>query len=257
MTSSEEHHQDQPPSQQQHEQQQQQQQQQEHIDALLQRYLTLLDEYTSLRTELSRLQTGMFQDLARANFAAERGMRYGADHYDERMRALRTLRVDMPAEAAAADFAVEAAGDLRAEGEAERDGKEGEGAADEQEGEGAERVDDGGETEKERQQQQKQQQQRKSEAQPGVRDPLRWFGLLTPPALRSAQARSVEAVERVIPRLASVDTEMAVVEIEVRRARKKRAKALAAVAGKKREEADTGERKGVATRGMTVEGQAA
>ncbi len=70
------------------------------MNELLQRYLTLLDEYTSLRTELSRLQTGVYQDLARANFAAERGMRYGADYYDERMQALRTLRVDVPTEAA-------------------------------------------------------------------------------------------------------------------------------------------------------------
>ncbi|KAL3953525.1 hypothetical protein PCL_04288 [Purpureocillium lilacinum] len=219
------------------EENEQQLQQQHHIDALLQRYLTLLDEYTSLRTELSRLQTGVYQDLARANFAAERGMRYGADYYDERMQALRTLRVDVPTEAA--HFAVEAVGDLRGGEEAKVDGKEE--SAVEQEGQDVKHEDDGDEEEKEKE----------SEAPPRVKDPLRWFGILTPQALRSAQARSVEAVERVIPRLASVDAEMAAVEIEVRRARKKRAKALAMI-GKRNGEADAGDQKSVATGGMAT-----
>jgi hypothetical protein len=56
------------------------------------------------------------------------------------------------------------------------------------------------------------------------KDPLRWFGLLTPMPLRKAQTQSIRAVEHVIPRLASVSAEMAEVEIEVRRARKRRAK---------------------------------
>ena len=63
------------------------------IDTLLERYLTLLDEYMALRAELSRLQTACFQHLARANFAAERGVRYGADFYDQRMRAVRTVAI--------------------------------------------------------------------------------------------------------------------------------------------------------------------
>ena len=50
---------------------------QSHIDTLLERYLGLIDEYSQLREDLSRLQRGMFQDIARANFSAERGVRYG------------------------------------------------------------------------------------------------------------------------------------------------------------------------------------
>lgn len=63
------------------------------------------------------------------------------------------------------------------------------------------------------------------------KDPLRWFGLLTPQPLRTAQASSVEAVSTVIPRLVTLNQEMSQLEIEVRRARKKRSKAEAA-AGK-------------------------
>ncbi|KAL2155964.1 hypothetical protein VTH82DRAFT_707 [Thermothelomyces myriococcoides] len=65
------------------------------IDGLLERYLALLDEYAALRARLSDLQAAVFRDLARANFAsADRGVRYyGSDYYDERMQALRRVRV--------------------------------------------------------------------------------------------------------------------------------------------------------------------
>lgn len=66
---------------------------QDHIDNLLERYLHLLHEYTTLRDELTALQTDMYQNIARANFAAERGLRYGRDHYDDRMRASRRLAI--------------------------------------------------------------------------------------------------------------------------------------------------------------------
>ncbi|KAI0408792.1 hypothetical protein F4802DRAFT_594194 [Xylaria palmicola] len=66
---------------------------QDHIDALLERYLHLLHEYTSLREELTALQTGIYQNIARANFAAERGLRFGRDYYDDRMQASRRLAV--------------------------------------------------------------------------------------------------------------------------------------------------------------------
>jgi hypothetical protein len=56
-------------------------------------------------------------------------------------------------------------------------------------------------------------------------DPLRWFGILTPLPLRQAQSHAIQAVEDIIPRLATLSAEMARVELEVRRARKRRAKA--------------------------------
>lgn len=161
----------------------------DNIDTLLQRYLVLLDEYSTLRTELSHLQKLIFQDLARANFSAERGLRYGQDQYDERMQA--TRRVAISGEKAPTF-------NISTYEEPE------EPVSDEAEAE------DGAEREKP---------VKKS------KDPLRWFGVLTPQALRSAQASSVKAVQDIIPRLVSVNAEMMEVEIEVRRARKKRAKA--------------------------------
>lgn len=184
----------------------------ETIDALLERYLALLDEYTTLRARLSQLQTGMFQHLARANFSAERGMRYGPDFYDERMQALR--QVSISTEGGLPIFTVSHSS--RARGDDDDDDPSSHQnppsdpppPAEEEAAAAAE-----------------------SEAGPkkqNARDPLRWFGVLTPLSLRQTQACAAEAVEQVVPRLASLSAEMQDLEIQVRRARKKRAKERAA-----------------------------
>lgn len=54
-----------------------------------------------------------------------------------------------------------------------------------------------------------------------LHDPLKWFGVLVPPSLRSSQAQFKSAVIDAMPALVNVDTEMKEVEIEIRRARKK------------------------------------
>ena len=63
-----------------------------------------------------------------------------------------------------------------------------------------------------------------AESHHGILDPLKWFGVLSPPALRSSQQSFKLAVHKSIPQLASIVNEMKLVEIEVRRARKKLAK---------------------------------
>lgn len=171
------------------------------IDALLERYLALLDEYTTLRGELSRLQGATFQSLARANFAAERGVRFGQDHYDARMQAgrrvvLRNAEANVTVEVVKVD----------AEPVPEPETSESEEKA--------------------------QEEKRAAQKKPNSKDPIRWFGLLTPLALRQTQVSAIDTVERVIPRLVTVDAEMRQLEIEVRRARKKRAKTEAAAAKK-------------------------
>ena len=184
---------------------------QDHVDALLERYLSLLDEYTRLRTRLSALQSDVFHGIARANFAGERGLRYGRDQYDERMQASRLLRIaardgdDKENGQGLLEFTV--AGRVE-EKEEERD----------TDGGGQQTATDENKEPKE------------ETKKPTVKtdDPLRWFGILAPMPLRNAQTQSIEAVEQVIPRIATVSAEMFNLEIEVRRARKKRAKAEAA-----------------------------
>lgn len=53
-----------------------------------------------------------------------------------------------------------------------------------------------------------------------VRDPIRWFGILVPQALRSAQASFIQAVEGPIPELATVARELRGLEVEIGRVRK-------------------------------------
>jgi hypothetical protein len=59
------------------------------------------------------------------------------------------------------------------------------------------------------------------------KDPMRMFGILVPQALRLAQGEAVKFVEKLVPRIVSVDMELKNVEIEIRRKRKYKAKAEA------------------------------
>ncbi|KAI0851083.1 hypothetical protein F5Y00DRAFT_26497 [Daldinia vernicosa] len=199
----------------------------DHIDKLLERYLHLLHQYTTLREQLSSLQTGIYQNIARANFAAERGMRFGQDYYDERMRASRKVAITLGGDQDIPAFAVTAGSaeaGLLAPSEKGATTDDGTKEASKEEREKEE--------EKEEEAREFQEEKRK--------DPLRWFGLLTPMPLRQAQAQSIEAVEQVIPKLVSVNAQMAQVEIEVRRARKKRAKAEAAAVKQEQEVSGAG-----------------
>lgn len=192
------------------------------IDVLLERYLVLLDEYTTLRAELSRLQTATFHNLARANFAAERGVRFGQDYYDERMQAGRRVVGevrDVEEGINKVTWGVVKATEPEPVSDTPKSEKNtGEGEVEAE----AENGDDESREEKPKPEAKK----------PSSKDPIRWFGLLTPLALRQTQASAIDTVERVIPRLVTVDAEMRQVEIEVRRARKRRAKAEAAAAAK-------------------------
>ncbi|KAI0480574.1 hypothetical protein GGR56DRAFT_687766 [Xylariaceae sp. FL0804] len=265
----------------------------DHIDRLLERYLHLLHDYTSLREQLSALQTDMYQSIARANFAAERGLRFGQDYYDDRMQA--SARVAIAVVAPVPDpqqpqhiddvpvFTVRGARstsessdgrdrkpvpDAGAGTAGEPDAATATAAAAAEEGDdddapGAAAQEDAGTaatittTSAHEPKDDDKTAAAVAAGQaplalagpgpgPGDGDPLRWFGLLAAgsPALRRAQAAGAGAVGRVVPRLASVAAEMARVEIEVRRARKRRAKAGHARRERERDARDAREERG-------------
>ncbi|RDW65302.1 hypothetical protein BP5796_09994 [Coleophoma crateriformis] len=188
------------------------------IDGLLARYLHLLDVYTQLKQDLSTLQASVgrsqrrrciatsrtnlvvqvHQHLARANFSAERGIRYGQDLYDERMQASRLCSITPTA--SAVDFAVcqPPRGPQTEANPADIDGD--------------------------------------APLPNRKKDPIRMFGILTPQSLRVAQSDAIKAVEDIIPKLLSTDAEMKEVEIKIRRGRKRKAKAEAAEAKQTMEE---------------------
>ncbi|KAK8114905.1 hypothetical protein PG999_006974 [Apiospora kogelbergensis] len=214
------------------------------VDHLLEQYLHLLHEYTRLRAELNKLQAGIYQNLARANFAAERGLRYGQDQYDDRMRASRRVVVaPLPSLSVCPTFEV-----VKVDADVDA-GTETAAVVSKSEA-GTRLVQDTNREQKEEEEDEvkedetepiassaKEMKEPKSEptTMKKNKDPLRWFGLITPMPLRQAQAQSVQAVEDIVPKLVSINAEMTQVEIEVRRARKKRAKAEAAA--KKSEDA--------------------
>jgi hypothetical protein len=193
------------------------------IDGLLERYLDLLHEYTELRTRLGELSGALYQTLARANFTAERGVRYGQDFYDGRMQSSRHVAVESVTEGEDSwlRYKVVSALESQDDEEDQRNGDD--------EDDGDERTKGDAEKEQKKDDDDEVDIDRKAAGKSKrSADPLRWFGILTPMPLRQAQGRAIEAVEQIIPRLVSVDAEMKALEIQVRRARKRRAKAEAA-----------------------------
>jgi hypothetical protein len=238
----------------------------ETIDALLEHYLSLLDQYTNLRNQLNALQSSMYQSIARANFSAERGVRYyGQDYYDERMQAGRRVRIRVEGKGSekgkelGGNAAMDAVEDHpvfvvrgypgeeteeegrdeteRLNGEKEKKVKEEVKGKDGKHAAGDDSETTSGQSPNDSPQQEPTPQtttptDEAKEDKPSTKnpsstkknDPLRWFGILTPPALRQAQSHAIQAVERLIPQLATISAEMAAVELAVRRARKRRAK---------------------------------
>ncbi|KLU82049.1 hypothetical protein MAPG_01128 [Magnaporthiopsis poae ATCC 64411] len=198
------------------------------IDTLLERYLGLLDEYTKLRASLGAAQSGMYQNIARANFAAERGMRYGPDFFDERMQASRRLSIELKPPVGHEGGSQHASFTVYST-EASEPPAGSEHGDDDESGQESGASEPGAEENRQSRGGVAGTNEANAKASSATRkDPLRWFGLFTPASLRLAQGQAIEIVEDLLPRLASVDAEMAQVEIQVRRAKKKRAKAATA-----------------------------
>jgi hypothetical protein len=143
--------------------------------------LILLDQYQKARQELSEHLSSGFLDLAQANRSASAGRRFGQDYYDERMQASRRISVEVPESGRLKIRVTTSSVSEPAPGEND---------------------------EKEEQREQ------------NVADPLRWFGILVPPALRSAQANFTSAVEGPIPLVINLTKELHGLEHEMSRLKK-------------------------------------
>ncbi|KAK4180012.1 hypothetical protein QBC36DRAFT_49567 [Triangularia setosa] len=223
----------------------------EKIDSLLQQYLLLLNEYTTLRGSLNNLQSALYQHLARANFSAQPGVRYyGQDYYDERMQATSRLETSVSPETNTPQFKLskphtvvvkpeppnepaDKANDLEEIQQQSENEKSKAQSEPSPENSSEDTVDTKEEDNHSQQPNEEEASEGKDDddekSKPKERkksnEPLRWFGILTPFPLRQAQAQAKKAVEDVIPRLASLSEQMKALELEVRRERKKRAKA--------------------------------
>ncbi|QDS68065.1 hypothetical protein FKW77_009851 [Venturia effusa] len=175
------------------------------LDDLFEQYLNLLDQYQETRQQLSALLSSGYMSLAQANFSSTSRARYGPDYYDERMQALRKITVGN--ETREEDFVVtcnlvpEEQGRLKAKPE-----------SDTREAECEERKED--------EKPVKNEETTEGKLKIDPRDPIRWFGLLVPPPLRSAQSTFIEIVENKVPRLANLTRQLRSLETEIGRTRK-------------------------------------
>ncbi|KAL1640584.1 hypothetical protein SLS58_006779 [Diplodia intermedia] len=214
------------------------------LDELLKRYLLLLDQYSQARQQLSSELSSGYLSLAQANFNPSSRIRYGQDFYDERMQALRRVSIrllDPPNEPTVDekktknaatrtgknnegmdrhttdDFAVSVA-QLSLDDEVKKKSgpHEAQPGSEASESHTNDAKSDGNKKENSDEVQEKEAASRK----PRVDDPIRWFGILVPPALRNAQGRFIQAVEGPVPKLVDLAAEMRELEIEIGRARK-------------------------------------
>ncbi|KAF2131974.1 hypothetical protein P153DRAFT_182386 [Dothidotthia symphoricarpi CBS 119687] len=166
------------------------------LDDLLEEYLNTLDEYQKAREQLSKQLSSGYLSLAQANFHNQStSTRYGQDCYDERMQVIRKITITAPATDQIA-FSTSSTQPSPNGPEKETNSPTPE------------------ESEKPSPEESK-----KPSPNPAS-DPLRWFGILVPQALRSAQASFISAVDRSIPDLATLARELRGLEMEVGRVQK-------------------------------------
>lgn len=177
------------------------------LDVLLERYLHLLHEYQSMQQKMAKELSSGYFSLAQANFSNPNRIRYGQDFYDDRMQALTRFGINLEQkETSDEESYMQPKLDLLAtptqqpirekleEKEAEEEGDTGFN-------------------------------ERNTDCGAPSSDPLKWFGILVPPALRKSQDSFRNAATEVVPSLANVVNEMKSLEIEIRRTRKKIRKA--------------------------------
>ncbi|KAL4906882.1 hypothetical protein BDW74DRAFT_176484 [Aspergillus multicolor] len=217
------------------------------LDALLEKYLHLLDKHQRLQNDLASKLSSGFLSLAHANYTCPPGRWYGADYYDERMKASRRVILQHPLSSNEKDSNAEAEGQPQTDTSAERifaiefascDGEDEQTDKDDS-SELNEKVPEKG-PEQDRESNHPmgttttpQASSDVSDAGPEANakpepirrakrscDPIRWYGILVPPSLRSAQKSFTEAVEGSLPDLAGIVVEMRATEKEISRLRK-------------------------------------
>ncbi|KAA8645671.1 uncharacterized protein ATNIH1004_007090 [Aspergillus tanneri] len=216
------------------------------LDTLLEKYLFLLDQHQKFQTELaSRLSSalGFFFSCASQLYLSA-GRHYGADYYDERMKATRKVVLQPLPDLNEDNHAIELSDpNQKSDSDALFTIKSGindhvEPSEADEENEASQA--NNGPREPHSQQEDKDSvdqvtvsfdsletsdtepkaaSESNSSKKPRSSDPIRWYGILVPPFLRSAQKSFTEAVDEALPQLASIIFKMRVIESEIGRLR--------------------------------------
>ena len=199
------------------------------LDSLWTAYLNYLDAYASAQKLLQKHMSAGFLSLARANFNSRVGVRrYGRDYYHE--RAIATRRVTISLEDGASNPTLEIIQlnpptiqseiDSEAPVEVEKTG--------DNEEDVKQLPSPPGTPEPEPHQSDSDQDTAPSEKEtrtPLSSDPLKWFGILVPQALRSSQASFCAAVDEAVADATNTAKSLRSTEVEIRKLRKEIRKA--------------------------------
>ncbi|RPB08726.1 hypothetical protein P167DRAFT_538973 [Morchella conica CCBAS932] len=176
----------------------------DHLDELMLAYLDTIDTYQSQCATLASGFSNGFMALAQANFNTP-GRRFGQDFYDERMVAMRGVEIREGDEGIIFEgkkIPIEVTEGKNGKEEAqEKDGEKEDG---QKEDVGDEKPEDS--------------EAAKKTPKSDPRDPLRWFGILVPQALRTTQSELTTCVD-VIPQLLTTLSKLSFLESQVIRAR--------------------------------------
>ena len=205
------------------------------LDALWEKHLTLLDSYHQAQQQLARHFSSGFFDLAQATFKSTSRVRYGQEFYDDRMQAVRRFEAsindnDLPCLALKANDTSPSPGTSN-----EHSTKSGEKSSEKEAGEKKTEepeqqptppstpLRDPGEEEPSKEQEEQDTSESTShqdKAQKKPRDPLHWYGILVPPALRASQKSFISAIESPLIEAANSAQALRLVAVEIRKLRK-------------------------------------
>lgn len=177
----------------------------ERLDFLLEQYLDLLDQYTKLREDLSKTFSAGFFSLAQAQRSSTlgAGRRYGEECYDERMKAQRKIVWEQDEDSEGLRCKIEKMpkqDDSKSQKQPSEQTRTEQSKGEKVDEKSAERV-DGIEEKEQPTMTEKPRKDARPKQDPATRDPLTWFGILVPPALRQTQTQFVNAASDQIPSL--------------------------------------------------------
>ena len=195
------------------------------LDTLWTTYLNNLDAYTQSQKLIQKHMSAGFLSLARANFNARQGVRrYGKDFYHDRVVATRCVEVstfkDGKASVQVVTRHVEVEGEesddpVKVEKTGERDEE-----VKQQPSPPATPEHDVSSDARQSDDEQKNEKPSAAHKSPLESDPLRWFGIFIPSALRSAQASFSSAVGDAVADAVNSAKGMRECEVEIRKSRK-------------------------------------
>ncbi|KAI7314536.1 hypothetical protein KC326_g5000 [Hortaea werneckii] len=195
------------------------------LDDLWVKYLDCLDQYQRAQESVQKALSSGFFSLAQANFKSSAGRRYGQDFYDERMKASKRVQIMENGDGSVLAISMNPA---VAKGDSSERPKQKTEASQQPSPPSTPVADDEDVKAAEKSKEPTTLDDRKDQDsetsgvahQPATRNPLTWFGILTPRELRSAQQYFSTAITSPTESAVNAAREMRQLEAEINRTRK-------------------------------------